>query len=142
MRKPLNDGSEHDNGGHGQETSWLDRVGHRSACNDGCYGTLAAVALLSVIGASVEVDEGFLVKLISGLLLLALAGMGYSYRIHRHSGPLLLSIVSAMLLAWVFYGSYSKPLQLTGFAMLAAASIWDFRAKRRVCTDQPCGGQQ
>lgn len=95
-----------------------------------------------MIGASVEVDEGFLVKLISGLLLLALAGMGYSYRIHRHSGPLLLSIVSAMLLAWVFYGSYSKPLQLTGFAMLAAASIWDFRAKRRVCTDQPCGGQQ
>lgn len=104
-----------------------------------CYGTLAAVALLSVIGVSVELDEGFLMKMISGLLALALAGMGYSYRIHRHPGPLLLSIVSATMLGWVFYGSSSKPLELTGFVMLAAASIWDFRAKRRVCMDQ-CGG--
>lgn len=103
-----------------------------------CYGALAAVALLSVIGISVEIDEGLLVRLISGLLILVLAGMGYSYRVHRHPGPLLLSVGSAALLLWVFYGSYSKPLELTGFMTLAVASVWDFRAKKRVCVDR-CG---
>ena len=99
-----------------------------------CYGTLATVALLSVIGISIEIDEGLLVKLVSGLLVLALAGMGYSYSLHWHPGPLLLSVAAAALLLWVFYGSYSKPLELTGFAALVAASVWDFRAKKRACS--------
>jgi hypothetical protein len=46
-----------------------------------CYGTLASVALLSVVGVTVEIDEGLMVKSISGLLILALAGMVYSFRI-------------------------------------------------------------
>ena len=100
-----------------------------------CYGTLAAVTLLSLIGVSVDIDEATLVKLITGLLVLALLGMIYSWRIHRHPGPLLLSLGAALLLLWVFYGSYSKPLELTGFALLVVASAWDFRAKKRVCTD-------
>lgn len=104
-----------------------------------CYGTLAATALLSTIGIGIKIDEGLLVKLISGLLVLVLAGMGYSYHVHRRPGPLLLSFVSAALLLWVFYGSYSKPLESAGFVMLAVASIWDFRAKKRVCVDQ-CSG--
>ena len=104
-----------------------------------CYGTLAAVALLSLIGVSVEIDEGMLVKLITGLLVLALSGMGYSYRLHRHPGPLLLSLAAAALLLWVFYGSYSRPLELAGFAALVIAAVWDFRVKKRVCT-QKCNG--
>lgn len=101
-----------------------------------CYGTLAAVALLSFVGISVELDEGLLVKLITGLLVLALAGMGYSYRIHRHPGPLVLSVASASLLLWVFYGNYSKSLELTGFIALIIASLWDFRAKKRACINK------
>lgn len=104
-----------------------------------CYGTLATVALLSVIGISVEIDESVLVKLITGLLILALAGMGYSYSVHRHPGPLLLSIAAATLLLWVFYGSYSKPLEITGFIALVIASIGDIRAKKRVCIERGNG---
>jgi len=99
-----------------------------------CYGTLAAVALLPIVGISVEIDEGLMVKLISGLLILALAGMAYSYHMHRHPGPLLLSIASAALLLWVFYGNYSKPLELAGFVALVVASVLDFRIKKtRLC---------
>jgi len=104
-----------------------------------CYGTLAAVGLLSVVGISIELDEGLLVKLITGLLILALAGMGYSWRVHRHPGPLLLSVASAVLLLWVFYGHYSKPLELTGFVCLVVASVWDLHEKKRVCTEKRCG---
>ena len=104
-----------------------------------CYGTLAVVGLLSVIGISIQLDEGLLVRLISGLLIFALLGMGYSYRMHRHPGPLLLSVTFAALLLWVFYGSYSKPLELTGFAFLVVASVRDFRAKKRACTEKRGG---
>lgn len=99
-----------------------------------CYGTLAAVALLSVIGISVQIDEGLMTKLVSGMLVLVLFGMGYSYRLHRNWGPLLTAMASSALLLWVFFGSYSKHLELAGFVMLGIASIWDFRAKKRVCT--------
>lgn len=98
-----------------------------------CYGTLAAVALLSAVGVSIEIDEGFMIKMISGLLFFALAGMAYSFRAHRRPGPLLLSIASAALLSWVFFGSYSKPLELIGFAALVFASVWDFCVKKRAC---------
>ncbi len=98
-----------------------------------CYGTLAAVALLSMVGITVEIDEGLMVKLISGLLILALAGMVFSFRAHRNFGPLSLSITSAALLLWVFFVSYSKPLELVGFSALLFAAVWDFRVKKRSC---------
>jgi hypothetical protein len=119
--------------------SWLGSVTSLLAVVT-CYGTLTAVSLLSLIGVSVDIDETALVKLISSLLVLALLGMAYSWRIHRHPGPLLLSLSAVILLLWVFYGNYSKSLELTGFALLVLASVWDFRAKKRVCTDN-CHGQ-
>lgn len=103
-----------------------------------CYGTLGAVALLSLIGVSVEINEGVMVKLISALLVLVLFGMSYSYRIHRAPGPLLLSLVSAGVLGWTFFGSYSKGLEMAGFALLTAASVWDFFAKKRTCAAKGC----
>ena len=115
-----------------KDYSWIGSVASLFAVV-ACYGTLATVALLSALGISVEIDEGRMVKLISGLLVLALAGMVYSFRTHRHPGPLLLTLASAALLLWVFYGSYSKLIELTGFAALVAASVWDFRIKKRVC---------
>ncbi len=98
-----------------------------------CYGTLAAVALLSLIGVSVDISEATLVKLITVLLTFALLGMGYSYRLHKHPGPLLLGLAAAAVLFWVFYGSYAKPLELAGFVTLVTASVWDWRIKKHTC---------
>lgn len=121
-----------------KDYSWLGSAASLLAVA-ACYGTLAVVSLLSIIGVSIKIDETTMTKLISGLLVIALGGMGYSYSVHKHPGPLLLSVASAALLLWVFFGSYSKPLELAGFALLIVASIWDFRTKRRVCADQ-CKG--
>jgi arsenite methyltransferase len=98
-----------------------------------CYGTLAAVALLAAIGVSVDLNEGTLVIFITVLLGIAIAGMVYSFRLHRHPGPLTVSILSVAMLSWVFYGSYTKSLELVGFAGLVVASIWDFRCKKKAC---------
>lgn len=98
-----------------------------------CYGTLAAVALLSLVGVSVDLSEGLLIKIITGLLVVALLGITYSFWLHRSPGPLVLSVVAAGLLVWVFYGTYSHVLEIVGFGGLVMASIWDFRVKRRAC---------
>ena len=98
-----------------------------------CYGTLAAVALLAAIGVSVDLNEGNFVIFITVLLGLAIAGTGYSFRLHRHPGPLTVSILSVAMLSWIFYGSYSKSLELLGFAGLVVASIWDYRCKKKAC---------
>lgn len=121
-----------------KDYSWLGSVASLLAVAT-CYGTLAMVSLLSIIGIGVKIDESTMEKLITGLLVLALGGMVYSYTVHRHRGPLMLSAASAMILLWVFFVSYSRPFELSGFVGLIIASLWDFRTKRRVCTGK-CRG--
>jgi arsenite methyltransferase len=98
-----------------------------------CYGTLAAVALLAAIGVSVDLNEGALVIFITVLLGLAVAGMVYSFWVHRHPGPLTVSLLSVAVLSWVFYGNYTGSLELLGFVGLVVASVWDFRCKKKAC---------
>ena len=98
-----------------------------------CYGTLGAVALLSMIGISVDIDEATLTTLITALLVVALLGMAYSWRLHRQPGPLLLGVAAALILLWVFFAEYSSVGETMGFALLIIASLWDLRAKKRCC---------
>ena len=107
-----------------------------------CYGTLAAVALLAAIGTSADINEGTLVKIITALLGLAFAGMIYSFRLHRHPGPITVSLLSVIVLLWVFYGTYSKPIELLGFASLIIASLWDFRCKKKACPAPTSQGEE
>ena len=79
--------------------------------------------LLSLIGINLEIEDSVMVKLVSALLVIALAGMAYSFSKHRNPGPLMLSIAAAALLLWVFFAAYSKPFELIGFALLILASI-------------------
>lgn len=102
-----------------------------------CYGTLGVVALLSVVGVTVHLNEVLMTRIITGVLVVALLGLGYSFRIHRKVGPLLVGLASAALLLWVFYGPYSRPLETLGFLGLVAASVWDFRAKHQACHARP-----
>jgi len=103
-----------------------------------CYGTLAIVALLSVINVTVDVNEGLFVKIISVLLIFAFTGMIFSWRIHRKFGPLVVTGAASALLVWVFYGHYNAWLEGSGFFGLLVASVWDLRLKKRVCTTTTC----
>ena len=107
-----------------------------------CYGTLAGVALLAAIGVSVDLNEGTLVIFITVLLGLAIAGMAYSFRLHRHPGPLTVSFLSVVALLWVFYGSYTKSLELSGFAWVVVASRWDYRCKKKACSAPTSQGEE
>ena len=102
-----------------------------------CYGTLGVVALLSVVGVTVHLNEVLMTRIITGVLVVALPGLGYSFRTHRNVGPLPVGLASAALLLWVFYGHYTRPLEALGFLGLVAASVWDFRAKHQACHARP-----
>lgn len=107
-----------------------------------CYGTLGIVALLSVVGVSVHLNEAVMARILTVVLAVALLGMLHSCRLHRDIKPFLLGATSAALLLWVFYGWDSRPVEALGFAGLASASLWDFRAKHRSCSQgpKPIGG--
>jgi hypothetical protein len=98
---------------------------------------MGVVALLSVVGVAVPLNEMLLARILTAVLIIALLGMLYSFRMHRDIKPLLLGVASAALLLWVFYGRYSHPLESLGFAGLVSASLWDFRAKHRACPAKP-----
>lgn len=130
-------GSRHERSGRQNAAPSLSRSGSGPPRCRPCYGTLGVVALLSVIGVAVPLNEELLVRIVTVVLTIALLGMVYSFRMHRDIKPLLLGIASAALLFWAFYGQYSRPLEALGFAGLVSASLWDFRAKHRACPAKP-----
>lgn len=109
--------------------SWLAPVGTVMAVL-ACYGTLAAVAMLSAMGITLALNEGIWAGAIVVFALLALAGLVLSWRHHRALPPLLLGIVGAGLIVFTMTVSYSQPIEIAGFVLLVLAAFLDWRAKR------------
>lgn len=95
-----------------------------------CYGTLAIVGVLSLMGISIAVNEGIWAGAIGVFALLALAGIVLGWRGHRAVHPLLLGIVGTSLVLWTMGVSYNRPTEIAGFIILALAAALDWRAKR------------
>lgn len=109
---------------------WL--AGAATVCSIvACYGTLAVVGVLSVMGVGIALHEGAWAGVISLFAVIAAAGIAFGYRRHRVIGPLVLAIVGAVLVLWVMFGSFNRVLEIAGFAALVAATVWDWRAKKR-----------
>ena len=94
-----------------------------------CYGTLLLVALLSILGISVTVHTGARAATITLFAAVAALAIAANYRRHRVAAPLLLSLAGVAIIAWVMFGSYNRIVELTGFAALIAAAVWDRRVK-------------
>lgn len=122
--------------------SRLKRVGQRGlwgavatgAALISCYGILAIVALLSVLGMAVEIEPGLWAASISGAALLATAGTAWNLRRHRKPWPLLLSLLGAGAILYVMFGSYEATIEAAGFVVLVGAVGWDlYLLYREVC---------
>ncbi len=95
-----------------------------------CYGTLATVSVLSLLGVTLVINPGVWAGAISLFAVLALFGVLLSYRQHRVRGPLTIAALGAGLILWAMFGSYSRIVELIGFAGLITGSIWDWRLKK------------
>ncbi len=121
-----------------QKTSWLAGAGALLSVA-ACYGTLGLVALLSLMGFSLAVNEHIWAGVIVAFALLAVLGVALGARQHRNADPARLAIAGAALVIWAMYGAERiiallgvpvLAVELTGFAALIAAAWWDWRLKR------------
>ncbi|MEE8607273.1 MAG: MerC domain-containing protein [Nitrospiraceae bacterium] len=95
-----------------------------------CYGTLATVSVLSLLGVTLVINPGVWAGAISLFAVLALFGVLLSYREHRVRGPLVIAALGTALVLWAMFGSYIRIIELIGFAGLITAAVWDWRLKK------------
>ncbi len=104
-----------------------------------CYGTLGLIAVLSLMGVTLAVNEDIWAGAIVAFALLAVLGVALGYRQHRNANPLWLAITGAALVIWAMYGSEgivdllgvpAFAVEITGFSALVAAAWRDGRLKR------------
>lgn len=97
-----------------------------------CYGTLAAVVLLSIAGVGLALDETLWAGTIAVFSLLAVVAVGVGIRRHRNPVPLIAAIAGAGMINYALFVDYHMIVELAGFVVLAAAVAWDVYQRRRV----------
>lgn len=121
-----------------QNSSWLAGAGALLSFA-ACYGTLGLVALLSMMGVTLALNEDIWAGVIVAFAMLAVIGVTLGYRRHRNANPVRLAVIGAALVIWAMYGAEaivdllgvpSTIVELAGFAALVASAWWDWRLKR------------
>lgn len=96
-----------------------------------CYGTLAGVVLLSLLGVNLILNESVWAGAIATLAVLAAAAVAPGMRRHRERGPTILAAAGAGVTALTLLLAYNPLVELIGLLSLAGAVYWDFRLRRR-----------
>jgi hypothetical protein len=99
-----------------------------------CYGTLAFVSILSLIGVTINIHEGAWAGVITLFAWLAFGGVAINFRRYHAAGPLVVAAVGAVLITWAMFASYSRVIEIAGFAGLISAALWERHIKR--CAQQ------
>ena len=103
-----------------------------------CYGTLGLIAVLSMMGVTLALNENIWAGAIVFFALLAVLGVTLGFRQHRNANPVRLAIAGAALVIWAMYGADaivdllgvpSFTVEIAGFSALIAAVCWDWRLK-------------
>ena len=95
-----------------------------------CYGTIALVAILSLLGVTLAVDHVALAGLISVFAVVAAVVILLSAVRLRKFGPAFLAVAGAGLILWAMWGHYNWLVELTGFIALIGSTFWDWRIRK------------
>lgn len=95
-----------------------------------CYGTLATVAVLALLGLRLQINETLWAGAIVLLASAAVVGLALGARQHRVLWPLALGVIGAAALAYVMTVSYDRFIEVGGFLLLGLAAIADWRKRR------------
>jgi arsenite methyltransferase len=96
-----------------------------------CYGTLTLAAMLPLLGLGLSLNEGAWAGTIAAFVLLTLATLSAGLRRRVGPWPSLLGAMGAGLVLYALFVDYHAPVELAGFLMLAAATLWDLHRRRR-----------
>ncbi len=100
-----------------------------------CYGTLAVVSVLPLVGLSLTIDEGLwtaTIILFTGAVVVAVAA---GRRKHTSFTPLILAIMGAGFVGYALLGPYDRLIELIGFALIAGATFLDLRLRNAARMD-------
>ncbi len=105
-----------------------------------CYGTLAAIGILGVLGISIAFDETLWAGTIIAFAVLAVGGLGLGLLCHRQPWPILIGGLGVGILGYVMYVQYDRLTEIFAFILLCLAAFWDWRLRRRLAVRaEPCG---
>lgn len=96
-----------------------------------CYGTLALLALLPLLGAHLALDEGLWAGAIAAFVLLTLAVVVSGMRRYRHPAPALMAVAGSALILYALFLDYDRLVEFSGFLLLLAGAAWDVVLRRR-----------
>lgn len=96
-----------------------------------CYGTLALVGLLPLLGIGLALDEGTWALTIAAFVLLTLAALAAGRRRHRALAPTLLAVTGSAAILHALFIDYHPLVEFAGFVLLAVAAFRDRQARRR-----------
>jgi SAM-dependent methyltransferase len=96
-----------------------------------CYGTLAAIAVLSLAGVTLALNNAAVAGTIVFFAVAAAALVGLGIRKHGSTAPLVPAIAGAALVSFAMLVTYYWTVELAGFLALAAAVYWDLRLRSR-----------
>ena len=95
-----------------------------------CYGTLAAIAILSALGVGMAFDEGIWAGTIVGCAALACIAIGSGWRKHKSILPVAIALAGLGVLSYAMFVKYHMITELTGFVLLGIATWLDFDRRR------------
>lgn len=118
---------------------WLTALGRRGVLGMAalllallsCYGTLAGLTLLSLMGYSMALDEGVWAAAIAAFALLTVGAVAVGLRRHRQVGAVVLAVAGVSVLLYALFIDYHLAVELTGFLLLAGGVAWDAWLRRR-----------
>ncbi len=96
-----------------------------------CYGTLAVLALLGALGVVIALDETLWAGAIVSAAAIAVAGLAVGAVHHRRLWPVLTGGLGAAVIGFAMYVHYSRTTEISGFLLLSAAAIRDWRLRRQ-----------
>jgi len=95
-----------------------------------CYGTLALVSLMSLLGVSLAINEGIWAGGIIFFAIIATVIIGLGKRKHHSIKPLITALIGSGILIYTMYVSYSMLSEALGFIILAIATYYDYNLRR------------
>ncbi len=96
-----------------------------------CYGTLATIGILSLLGTTMVVHEGAWAGAIIAFAWLAVVGNWVGWRRHRVNSPLILAVIGAAMVSMVMFVFFNRIAEILGFSLLVAAAFWEWRFARK-----------
>jgi arsenite methyltransferase len=96
-----------------------------------CYGVLAVVGGVGLLGLSIPLNAQAWTGMIVALAVVAPIGIAWNQRVHGSWGPTIIGAVGALAVLYSLLGTYDWRIEATGFLTMIGAALWDLQLFRR-----------